>query len=134
MNILSRQSFYRAAAQGILAIECREDNREVREMLAAVCDKETWKVFLAERSFLKAIGGGCNAPAAALAVIENDTMKMQAVYAAEGSQLLLRASEKITGCCGDITQSQAEALGRRLAEELLAARHRKRRKKKVLST
>lgn len=121
-----------AAAQGILAIECREDNREVREMLDAVCDKETWKVFLAERSFLKAIGGGCNAPAAALAAIENDTMKMQAVYAAEGSQLLLRASEKITGCCGDITQSQAEALGRRLAEELLAAAASKKEKKEGL--
>ncbi|CAK1549191.1 unnamed protein product [Leptosia nina] len=51
-----------AVGQGALAIECRSDNEEILEMLAPFNHPETYCRILAERSFLKTLGGGCSAP------------------------------------------------------------------------
>lgn len=140
---ISEEKLLPAAAQGILAIECRESDWQVIGMLDAVCDKETWKIFEAERSFLTAIGGGCNAPAAALAKLKNGIMTMQAVYAAEGSEVLVHASDSIalsdetahcnkaSSClsesCSKKAVSCTEALGRMVAKKILSAAGEKKR-------
>ncbi|CAG4975097.1 unnamed protein product [Colias eurytheme] len=51
-----------AVGQGALAVECRADNEEILEMLAPYNHVETYCRVLAERSFLKTLGGGCSAP------------------------------------------------------------------------
>lgn len=51
-----------AVGQGALAVECRADNEEVLAMLAPFNHPETYCRVLAERSFLKTLGGGCSAP------------------------------------------------------------------------
>jgi hydroxymethylbilane synthase len=56
-----------AFGQGILALECREDRVELGERLGAVCDPMTESVATAERSLMRALGGGCQTPLAALA-------------------------------------------------------------------
>lgn len=110
-EFISEDEILPAAAQGILAIECREDNDEVRAILNAVCDTETLSVFEAERSFLKAIGGSCNAPAAALAKFENGLLTMRAVYTEDGSRKL-RKAEKTRPA------REAVSLGREVAQQL----------------
>ncbi len=52
--------------QGALALECREDNSEVLEALAALEDEDTRTAVTAERELLRALGGGCAAPIGAL--------------------------------------------------------------------
>ncbi len=52
--------------QGALGLECRSDDREVREVLSALDDPDTRMAVTAERALLKALGGGCAAPIGAL--------------------------------------------------------------------
>ncbi|XP_075987749.1 porphobilinogen deaminase-like protein l(3)02640 [Anticarsia gemmatalis] len=51
-----------AVGQGALAVECRADNWPVLAMLAPYNHADTYCRILAERSFLKTLGGGCSAP------------------------------------------------------------------------
>lgn len=59
-----------AVGQGALGIECREQDAGVRELLALYNDEETSLAVRAERSFLKALNGGCQIPIGAYAVVE----------------------------------------------------------------
>lgn len=133
---ISEDRLLPAAAQGILAVECREGDTCVAALLRAICDDTTWAIFEAERSFLTAVGGGCNAPAAALAKTEGGRMVMTAVYADENSKRLVRAqsecalpeiSDDDKALCrqtnegGSVRYAAARALGQAVAKKVLAA-------------
>jgi hydroxymethylbilane synthase len=71
-----------APAQGALAIECRADDDEVRELLAALEDPDSRAAVDAERALLAALEAGCTAPVGAMAeVAEGD----------DGPEIFLRA-------------------------------------------
>ncbi|XP_058830847.1 porphobilinogen deaminase isoform X2 [Topomyia yanbarensis] len=53
-----------AVGQGALAVECRSNDEYILEMLYQLCHLDTQCRILAERSFLKTLGGGCSAPVA----------------------------------------------------------------------
>ena len=77
-----------AACQGILAVETRIDDSEMMQLLAKVNDNAVMAVFEAERSYLSAINGGCNAPTAALAEYDaNGDLHMRAMYAPEMQEI-----------------------------------------------
>src|SRR5919199_787229 len=56
-----------AVAQGALAVECRADDREVVQLVAALDDEPTPLVVQVERAFLARLQGGCQVPLAAYA-------------------------------------------------------------------
>ncbi|MFD0713954.1 hydroxymethylbilane synthase [Paenibacillus sp. GCM10027626] len=58
-----------AVGQGALGIECRDNDKEVRELLAAYNDPETSLAVRAERSFLGTLNGSCQIPIGAYATI-----------------------------------------------------------------
>ena len=62
LEYLEPDAFLPAAGQGILAVESKEGR--LTEVLQAIHCPEAALELAAERSFLKAIGGSCNAPAA----------------------------------------------------------------------
>lgn len=51
-----------APAQGLLAIEIREDDAELLRLLDAFADEESQRAAAAERGFLESIGGSCHVP------------------------------------------------------------------------
>lgn len=51
-----------AVGQGALAIECREDDHELHDILALIHDEETAICVKAERTFLGLLEGGCQIP------------------------------------------------------------------------
>ncbi|CAD7080327.1 unnamed protein product [Hermetia illucens] len=53
-----------AVGQGALAVECRSNDAKILSMLNELVCIETSCKILAERSFLKTLGGGCSAPVA----------------------------------------------------------------------
>ncbi|WP_310551413.1 hydroxymethylbilane synthase [Paenibacillus glufosinatiresistens] len=59
-----------AVGQGSLGIECREDDAELRKLLALYNDPATAVTVEAERAFLGALNGGCQVPIGAHAVLE----------------------------------------------------------------
>ena len=76
--------FLPAAGQGILAVESRTEDAEMAEILAAIHSEKAECLLMAERAFLKTIGGSCNAPAAALCREENGKFSMRAMYVKDG--------------------------------------------------
>jgi hydroxymethylbilane synthase len=57
-------------AQGALAVECRADDDEVRERLAALDHPQSRRAVAAERAFLAELGGGCDLPVGAYATVD----------------------------------------------------------------
>ena len=84
-EILPKEQFFPAAGQGIIAVETRQHDCE--ECMQAIHDEQTWQMFLAERAFLKAIGGGCNEAAAVDTAVDEEKMTVRARYAADGAHM-----------------------------------------------
>jgi len=61
-----------AVGQGALAIECREDDQELLDVLAKLNDEQTTRTVTAERVFLDKMEGGCQVPIAGFAQITED--------------------------------------------------------------
>lgn len=102
-----------AVGQGALAVETRADDAEVLALLAPLEDAATRACVMAERSLLRELEGGCQVPIGANAVLTGDTLSLRGVVASlEGDRVLRVALEG--------PASEAEALGRRAAAELVA--------------
>lgn len=109
---LDRSVCLPAAGQAILAVESRAGHLE--EVLNAIHDQKAAVSLYAERAYLAAIGGSCNAPAAAYSWLEGETLHMEALYAPDGRHLKKTSGSLETGYCTE----RAEELGRMLAKEL----------------
>lgn len=76
-----------APGQGALAVECRKEDKEIQGRLTAIDSPGLRQEAAAERSFLRAMGGGCATPVAAYARAEGDSLVMDAaVIAPDGSE------------------------------------------------
>ncbi len=58
-----------APAQGVLAVQCRIEDADVRRGLTVLDDDATRRCVTAEPTMLHALGGGCSVPVAAVALI-----------------------------------------------------------------
>lgn len=77
-----------AVGQGALAIECREDDQELRDVLNLLNDESTSREVMAERAFLQKMEGGCQVPIAGFARSENDLIELTALVAStDGSEI-----------------------------------------------
>lgn len=102
-----------AVGQGALGIETRSDDEAVRGLLAPLHDVKTATAVGAERALLGALGGGCQVPLGAHAVVDGAALELRAVVVSPDGGRTVKARE--TGAA-----DQAEALGRQAAEHLLA--------------
>lgn len=105
-----------AVGQGALAIECRQADKETRELLEFLNDRCTRLCTEAERGFLATVEGGCQVPVGVHAVSAEAGIRVEAVIASlDGSTLLRDALE------AEVKNAQeARAVGVNLAEKLLA--------------
>jgi hydroxymethylbilane synthase len=79
-----------AAGQGSLGIEIRKDNLKIKEIIANLNDDESYITISAERAFIKRLGGSCQIPAAALACIEGDILRLEGMIAILDEQKIIR--------------------------------------------
>ncbi|HUB66686.1 MAG TPA: hydroxymethylbilane synthase [Candidatus Methylacidiphilales bacterium] len=63
-----------APGQGALAVQTRENDKDVLQLLQPLHDTRTSACVTAERMFLHALGGGCDEPIAAYAEITEDNL------------------------------------------------------------
>ena len=103
-----------AVGQGALAIQAREDDREVNDLLAGLDHAESRIAVTAERAFMHALGGGCQVPVGALGSIEGDKLVLNGVVASLDGSTLVR---------GEVSGNPVEPsrLGDELAQVLLTA-------------
>ena len=67
-----------SAGQGIIALQCRDDDIEIVSILDAINDKETSLRAHAERNVLKVLEGDCETAIGVHAIIEEDQIILQA--------------------------------------------------------
>jgi hydroxymethylbilane synthase len=103
-----------AVGQGALALETRSGDEGIAALLAPLHDVSTANAVRAERALLAHLGGGCMVPIAALGQCEGDTLHLQGLVSTPRGEHVLR--QEIRG-----PADAAEAVGRRLAEHLLAS-------------
>lgn len=75
--LLSPEIFVPAGGQGVVAMQIRSDNQQLREMLEPINDFDTRLSLRAEREFLRLLEADCNQPVGVLATIEGSTMKIR---------------------------------------------------------
>ena len=103
----STEELLPAAGQGILAAQVRA-GADV-SFLTAFHDRDAADCLAAERAFVRTLDGGCTAPVAAHAVLAGSRLTLRGLNV-DGQGYWI---ETITG-----PRSQAEALGRTLAEQM----------------
>ena len=80
-----------APGQGAVAVECRADDKETRDLLAAIHHEPTALCVRAERELLHRLGGGCHMPLGTRAVIEDGKLRLlAALFEADGIRWLSR--------------------------------------------
>jgi hydroxymethylbilane synthase len=99
-----------AVGQGAIAIETRSDNEFAVASTSQLDHRETRIACLAERAFLRGLGGGCQLPIAAHAVLDGDVLKLDGLVAKPDGSEILRASA---------SGRDPEALGSELALQLI---------------
>jgi hydroxymethylbilane synthase len=61
-QVLDDHILYYAVGQGALAIECREDDEEIKQLANRLEHRETRICIEAEREFMRCLEGGCSVP------------------------------------------------------------------------
>ena len=77
-------------AQAALAVECRDDDDDLRARLARIEHGPTRRCVDAERSFLAELGGDCSLPAAAHAVLDGDALHVRGFLASPDGRVMHR--------------------------------------------
>jgi hydroxymethylbilane synthase len=102
-----------AVGQGALGLECRTEDLPTRTLLSQVDDAATHAAVLAERALLRALGGGCQVPIGAAAVVTADTLSLRGVVLDPDGRRGIEG--RIDG-----RADHAEEVGQSLAQQLLA--------------
>ncbi|HHW95746.1 MAG: hydroxymethylbilane synthase [Myxococcota bacterium] len=111
-ELLVAPDFVPAVGQGIVVVECREDDQEIKDLLLNLEHASTRLAMRAERAFLATMGGGCQVPLGAYAEIKNSKIHMVGMVGhPDGSQI---HKEKMVG-----SLTAPETLGIALANALL---------------
>lgn len=98
-----------AAGQAILVVQGRAG--EYEQAVQALDDADARDCALAERSYIKTLGGGCFSPAAAYAELEGGYLHLHGLYVTADERTLVRGA--VVG-----QRSEAVSLGRTLAFQL----------------
>lgn len=102
-----------AGGQGAVGIECRTGDAELHALLEPLHHGPTAARVEAERAMNRRLNGGCQVPIAAYAVLEDDQLWLRGLVGRPDGNALLLAQ-------GRAPREEAEALGQRVADELLA--------------
>ena len=101
-----------AVGQGIIAVQCKKDDKLVIDIIKKINDEETNLCAKAERKMLKTIGGDCETAVGGLAEINNNNLKLKAqLFSDSGNESF---SFELTGRDVD-----ADSIGKTVGEKLL---------------
>ena len=101
-----------APAQGILALEIREDDKETEKIIDSIKDDITKIQIDAERGFLIGVNGSCHIPMGAYCEIEGEKITLTGLYGdGEGKKIVIQSKEG--------TLADAQKIGYELAKSVL---------------
>lgn len=101
-----------APAQGILALEIRDNDKETENIINSIKDDTTKVQIDAERGFLIGVNGSCHIPMGAYCDIDGDKIKLTGLYGdGEGKKIIIGSQEG--------TIEDASKIGYELAKSVL---------------
>lgn len=115
-SVLPVSEFLPAAGQGAIAVECREKDARIRDLLAPLSHSATESAIACERAFLAALDGSCRTPIAGHAVIQNRMLHFEGLLAEPDGNRHWRITAQ-----GDM--ADAERLGQAAGKELRAKKN-----------
>lgn len=101
-----------AIGQGALGIETRVGDEAIEGKIRVLDDWESSITVMAERAFLRRLGGGCQVPIAALGRVEGSLLRIDAMVGTLDGKRIIR--DWVKG-----SPDRAEDLGKELAQRLL---------------
>ena len=112
-SFISVEDSLPAAGQGAVGIETRVDDTRVLNYLAKLNHNPTACCVMAERAMNTRLQGGCQVPIGGFATLNGEELELNALVGSLNGSTIIRAS-------GKAHQRDAEQLGIRIAEQLLA--------------
>ena len=101
-----------AVGQGVIAVQCKKDNDNIKNILKKINHNETELCAKAERSLLKTIGGDCETAIGGLAIIKDNKIKLRAqLFSDLGDESF---EYETTG-----NLNEAITIGKKVGEEIL---------------
>ena len=77
-EIFSAKDIIPSAGQGIISLQCREDDNRIKSLLKKINHKETYQIASAERNVLKVLEGDCETAVGAHAVVKGNNIVLEA--------------------------------------------------------
>jgi len=111
-TLIPVQACVPAPGQGIIAVEIRRADSRLQEILSGIDDRPAHAALDAERTVVSTLGGGCQMPIGAHAVVEDATIVLTALVVSLDGAHLVRSETR-----GTLTD--ASDVGARAARELL---------------
>ena len=111
-EIFSPEQVLPAAAQGVIGIECRDNESELQKILGQLDHAETNTTTTAERAVAARLQADCQSPLAAYGQIVVSSLTLQAMVASSDGRQIIR--EQVSGPI-----DEPETLGISLADKLL---------------
>lgn len=111
-EIIAPEVMLPAPGQGIIAIECREDDVETMGILRAINHRETEYQAISERAFLLRLGGDCNVPVGCYALLSMDSINLRGIISSPDGKVIIKKEAN-----GPV--DEALELGGQLAELIL---------------
>ena len=94
-QIFSTSEMIPSVGQGVIAVQCREDDLEIRNILKNLNHDETKKCVNTERNILKILDGDCDTAIGAYAKIEGEKIYVEAeLFSLDGSKRFYVKSSK----------------------------------------
>ena len=103
-----------ASTQGIIGLQCRQDDSATRSLIEPLADADTMVVASAERAVARVLEATCQVPLAAHAVLESGTVHLRSRVSTVDGKESIHAS-------GEAPASDAVALGERVAADLVSS-------------
>ena len=86
-EVFSTEEIIPSAGQGIIALQCRNNDNEIISFLDKINDKETFKRAEAERNVLKILEGDCETAVGVHSIIKKDKIFIEAeLFSLDGTQ------------------------------------------------
>ena len=111
-EIFSTDQILPAIGQGVIALQCKKDDKKILNILKTINDEETYYCIQAERALLEAIGGDCDTAIGGLAKLSNDEISLK-------SELFSNDGKKKFESQSQGRFKEAKEIGYKVGEELL---------------
>ena len=110
-QIFSTSKIIPSAGQGVVALQCRKNDKNLIKLLSKVNHQPTHNCILAERNVLKILEGNCETAVGAFAKLENDKIHLEAeLFSLDGKERFYFKSSKDIKLAAELGKEVGEIL------------------------